>query len=224
MKLVVEALLEILLFPVYILCGPLGYIIKLKPAPTGKKIVFVHGWLTNNPLYFFFKRYLESKGFSVYMTNLGLMASDFNLEAKNLKLFIDEMGLKDFTLVGVSGGAIVSYLYLQNLGGWSKANRFISIGGPYKGTPLAYLAYWSGSARQIIPGSRFLEELNRKPVVNADGITTVSAKYDDVVPPQSSLLPGAKHKIIPAVGHLVLQSLAQETFALVEKLANQVPT
>ena len=222
MKFLFEALLEILLFPVYLLCGPLGYFIKLKPTPVGKKIVFVHGWLTNNPLYFFFKQYLEKKGFSVHMTDLGLMASDFNSEAKNLKSFVDRNNLKDFTLVGASGGAIVSYLYLQNLGGWDKTKNFISIGGPYKGSPLAYLAYWSGSARQIVPGNNFLKELNRKPTINANSITTISAKYDDVLPPRSSMLSGVKHEITPTVGHVVLQSAAKETFKLVEKLANQV--
>lgn len=219
MRFIFEFILEIFLLPTYVICGVLGLFIKLKPAPGGKEIVFVHGWLTHNPLYIFFKKYLESEGFSVYMTDIGLMTTDFNKEAEKLKTYIDRNDLKNFVLVGVSGGALVSYLYLQKLGGWRKTNRFISIGGPFSGTPLAFLGFPWNSGRQMIPGNNFLKQLRSELPINSGKIICVSAKYDELVPSDSSKLHGVNTEIIPVLGHVNLQAVSKETFKLVKRCA-----
>lgn len=219
MKYLFYLLFEVFLFPIYLIAGFIGIFINLKPSFGGKKIVLVHGWLTSNLPYIFLKRYLENKGFSVYMPNISLMASDLNKESMNLKEYIETNKLENFTLVGLSTGANISYLYLQSFDGWTKTKRFISIGALFKGTPLVYLAPFLGSARQLIPGSKFLKKLNQKSPLNREKIICIFAKYDELIPKYSSKLKGVKHEEVPVLGHVVLQVVAKETFALVEKYA-----
>ena len=132
LRLTVSLITEIFFLFLYVLSGLLGYFFKLgsinakytKPHP----IVFVHGWLTQNPLYYFLKRYLEKLGFLVYMTDFGLQLGDFDKLAIKLNKFINDKKLKNVILVGVSGGAIVSFSYLQNHDGWKNIRKYISVG------------------------------------------------------------------------------------------------
>ena len=212
-------LIEIILLPISLIFGLLGYFIKLKHAAEGQKIVFVHGWLTSNLPLLFFKRYLESRGFSVYMSNVGLLTTDLNKGSINLKEYIEKKKLKGFILVGFSAGAIVSYLYLQKFDGWKKTKRLICIGAPFKGSPLAYLAFFSRSARQMTTDSKFLKKLNQNLILNRENIVCISAKHDEIVPSYSSKLKDVKHEEVPVLGHVVLQLASKETFAIVEESA-----
>ena len=63
------------------------------------------------------------------------------------------------TLVGFSMGAIVCRYYIQKLSGAQRVLAFYSIAGPHEGTWTAYL-YPGRGVRQLLPGSRFLRELN----------------------------------------------------------------
>lgn len=148
MKFIFGCFQEIIFLVFAFVAGLLGYVLPLdKVLGSGEngKIVFVHGWFAQNPLFYFLKHYLVREGFRVYMTNFGLHLEDFYLLAKRLSKFIQENDLHDVTLVGASNGAIISLLYLQKMEGWSNVRRFIGVGGPYKGTPLAYFGLFSKS-------------------------------------------------------------------------------
>ncbi len=201
---------------IYLLAGLLGFIFplgSLNKNPTRKySFVFVHGWLTQNPLYWLLKHYLEHHGYLVYMTNLGLQAGDFRISAKRLKAYMDARELRDVILIGVSGGAIISFYYLQRLDGWHRVLKFISIGGPFRGSPLAVLAFFSKGARQMIPDSPFIQELFEDGVTNIGRIVCLYTKHDELVPRWSSQLDGANNICIDTIGHVNFQAFCRQTY------------
>jgi len=226
MKVLVGFLMEILLLPMYFLAGVVGYVFPLqrvKRENSNKSpIVFVHGWLTQNPLYCFLKRSLENKGFIVYMTNFGLLSSDFNQDAQRLKDFIESKNLKDVVLVGVSGGGIVSYLYLQHFEGWKRVKKFVSIATPFGGASLAILAtLFSGSARQMMPDSFFVSKIKSERVKNPEKIVSISAKYDEAIPQENMKLADVEHRVVDCFGHVFLQTISSNTFSLIENYAEE---
>jgi len=192
---------------------------KILRSGESGEIVFVHGWFSQNPLFFFLKRYLVKKGFRVYMTNFGAHLGDLRELADRLSEFIKKNDLDNVVLVGFSNGAIISLLYLQEMDGWQKVRQFIGIGGPYKGAPLARFGFFSKSARQLLPKSEFLEKLFKNDLVNPDKITCISAKHDEIVPTWSSQLPGVKNEVLPIIGHVYLGAFSQSTYDLVVKYA-----
>lgn len=126
-------------------------------------VVLVHGFLDHGSLFNNLRHALRKKGYEVYAINL---KPNFGLKgieplAEQLKTLIDSVSAPAQTvaLVGFSMGGIVSRYYLQRLDGLKKVHRFISIASPHHGTYMAYLLPFK-ACRQMLPGSRFLAELN----------------------------------------------------------------
>src|SRR4030065_1200146 len=124
-------LIEFCLLWVYLFSTITGYLFPLtgiNPHPTKKtKIVLVHGWMANNPIFYFLKRYLEKCGYQVYMTNPGLLLEDIAISAQKLKQFIDSHDLEDIVLVGESTGGLVAFEYAQHADGWKNVKKLICI-------------------------------------------------------------------------------------------------
>lgn len=109
-------------------------------------------------------------------------------------------------LVGFSMGALVSRFYVQKLGGKERVRRFVSISGPHAGTLTAY-ALWNEGAKQMRPGSAFLESLEADP--DPWGEVEVTAIYTPldlmILPSQSSVLRGAREVItVPVALHALM--------------------
>ena len=64
-----------------------------------------------------------------------------------------------FDLVGFSMGGLVARYYIQNMGGYSRVRRFITISTPNHGTFWAWLSGRAG-VKQMRPGSEMLRDLN----------------------------------------------------------------
>lgn len=225
LKLFFEFIFEIFLYVVGLITGILELFFSLdsvNPHPTKKyPIVFVHGWFAQSLLYFFLKRCLEKKGFLVYMANVGHLLNDLDKDAVSLKRFIDKNELKQIILVGVSAGGLVSYRYLQKLAGWTKVKRFISLGTPFKGSLLAQLGgIFLGSARQMTPGSSFLNEIKKEQILQPDKIICIRARYDELVSRSSSLLPGTKQETVICFGHIFFQCASLQTMTLIAEYSN----
>ena len=151
----------------------------------------------------------------MHLTNFGWHTGDIKKDAHKLKDFLERNNLRGAVLIGASLGALISLFYLQRLGGWKRVNKFISIGGPFYGSPAAHLAAWfSQSAQQMIPGSKFLTSLISKVKITKK-IICISAELDELVPKNSSYLIGSKHIIVDVIGHLNLQ-FSQKTFRTIE--------
>ena len=64
----------------------------------------------------------------------------------------------EISLVGHSAGGISAREYLKHQGGTEDIARYIAIGSPQYGSPGACVQ--SGSAKDLCPGSEYMEELN----------------------------------------------------------------
>ncbi|MBS3052005.1 MAG: alpha/beta hydrolase [Candidatus Aenigmarchaeota archaeon] len=195
----------------YITSGLLGYFWKLKTTKNLKSkrstAVIIHGWLTQSPMLFLQKCSLEKEGYNVYIPEFGWQLGDIKELTEKLDLYLKNKNLKNVILIGNSLGSIISLKYLNTYNGWKRVRKFISISGPFRGSNLAYLAFWfSKSARQMLPDSKFLKELLAN-IKNKNKITCVSAEIDFIVPRLSSQIKGTNNKIIKVLGHTNLQFL-----------------
>ena len=91
-----------------------------------------------------------------------------------------------FDIVGFSMGAMIARYYVQRLEGLARVRRFVTIAAPHHGTWTAYLRNNPG-ARDMRPGSPFLQDLNR----NAESLsglsfTSIWTPLDLMIVPSSS--------------------------------------
>lgn len=217
-----DLLFELFLFPAYLLSGILGYFIPLNSLSVGGNkgpLVFVHGWMTQNPIFFFFKKFMENKGFTVYMTNFGWELGDIEQSAQMLKNYIESRNLKNIILVGASEGGIIALTYLQLFDGWQNIKKFVAIASPFKGAYLAVLAPFSKAAVQMKNETQFLKKILGKGIPPLNKVVCISAKYDEIVSPSSSFLPGAQREVVNCFGHISLQTISPEVHKLIAKIA-----
>jgi pimeloyl-ACP methyl ester carboxylesterase len=133
-----------------------------KDAPT---VVIVERWMNSNIFHNFWKYYLEKKDLNVYLVSLRLQKGNFDESAQELKKFIDTENLENMILVGISGGGISAYLYLQNYDGWRKVKNFISIGTPFRGSSLIFpLSLFIYSAEELLPESKLIKKIKKEKV------------------------------------------------------------
>ena len=110
-----------------------------------------------------------------------------------------------FAIIGFSMGALVVRYYLQELGGYRRADAFFSICGPHAGTLTAYM-YPSEGVYQMRPRSEFLIRLDQ----SADRlagipITCYWTPFDLMVRPiESAKWLRAEHVRIPAPLHSIM--------------------
>ncbi|MGE5041596.1 MAG: esterase/lipase family protein [Candidatus Levyibacteriota bacterium] len=182
-------------------------------------IVIVHGWMTGNVLYLFFKWYLEKKGFRVYMPNLGLQMEDLHIYPKILSNYLKEKQIKEPVLVGISTGGLVSIEYAQKIDGWKTVKKLITIATPFKGSYAAYLSVLSKSVKQLRPNSAYMRYIDESVEAHPQKVVHLVAKADQLVYRTSSTLPGIKTIIIPVIGHVKLHAFSQKTFEAVARIA-----
>ncbi|GEM_PF-5253623 len=181
-------------------------------------ILIFEQWFAQNLWHIYIKWYLERKGFTVYWTNFSLLKGSHHDAAKYLSKYIEKHRLHNITLVGVSMGAVSSLLYLQEYDGWVKVRKFISIGGPLKGTPLAFLIYFLTPGRQVLPNSTFIKNLVGN-IKHPERIVCISAKFDEFVPHWSNTVPHAYNRVVDIVGHNNLHVISKSVFSSIAKEA-----
>lgn len=216
---ITQWLIEILLIMTYPLVSlsrlflPLH---KITSRPTKKApIIIVEQWFSKNAYHIFMKKYLEKKGFVVYWFNFSLLRGGIDEGAQALKKFIDNRNLQNVVLVGISVGAVTSLIYLEQHNGWRKVKKLISIGGPFKGTPLAYFIFFLKTGRQLLPNSIFLQRLFARKLTHPDRIISLTSLKDEMVPPASSKLSTMNTFVLNRVGHNNLHVWSKETFKLI---------
>lgn len=108
------------------------------------------------------------------------------------------------SIVGHSMGALVARAALRGARR-GLIGRIITIGAPHHGTALACRFHWP-SARQMCPGSGWLEELNACQEGRLDIPVTTLYSLDDnyITPPVSARLRGARAIELQGIGHLGL--------------------
>ena len=93
----------------------------------GRVVVIVESWLNTNYIHRFFVRFLRKKGYVVYIKNFPLQRGDFEDKADELNEFLKDKKLSNFSLIGISGGAITALYYLNKFNKWGDIKKFISL-------------------------------------------------------------------------------------------------
>lgn len=193
------------------------------PHPTKGTIIMVFCWFTPNNAHYKWVSYLEKAGYRTYLVNVPLLFEDFDATAKRLEQFIIEHNCKNYTLVGISTGALVCWYFLHVYGKWHEIHRFISLGGPVHGTPTAWFISYAKKGRDMLPGSRFIRQLENTPILPKK-IVTLSAAWDELVPRKNSQLNNTVSYILPILGHNKFHLGSKEVYELIAKLAEEKNT
>lgn len=221
-KFIYDILLEVGLIILYPLLSVTLQIGLQKPQlkNNGQVIVIVERWLSLNIRHIFWKRYLERRGFRVYLINLPLWKKDFSDSSKKLSDYIDQFGLSDIILVGISSGALSALLYLQERNGWNKVKKFISIGAPFKGTYAILFLSFLPSGRELLPGSKLVKKIQSYPTFDPRKTICIKAKFDEMVP-SGSILNGAKKITLNIFGHNNLHLHNKKTYKIIIENAKE---
>lgn len=104
-----------------------GASIAVEDIGTGQPIVFIHGWPLNNQMFEYQYNYFLAKGYRTIgidlrgFGNSDLIIEDYSYDtlAADVKAVIDELDIREATLVGFSMGGAVAARYMANYEGYS---------------------------------------------------------------------------------------------------------
>jgi triacylglycerol lipase len=166
-------------------------------------VLLVHGYLCNRGFWWWIRRHLQTRGYTVATVNLEPPFADIADFVEQLRQRIDavrqETGAATVYLVGHSMGGLVIRGYIKRHGTRS-VGRVITLGTPHRGTRLASLGL-GRNARSMRPNSDWLKASSIKaPPVPI--LSIWSARDNFVLPQDSGRLTGAREVILKDVGHL----------------------
>jgi len=144
---------------------------------------------------------LRATGRDVTVMNLpgdgtGDLRAQADVLATTVSAVLSRTHAASVDVVGYSAGSIVTRIYVQDMHGFSRVRRVVTLGAPNHGTDLAATA---GSlvpgacveaCAQLEPDSSVLAELNARPLSIA--VTSIYTEDDQTVtPPTTAVLAGA---------------------------------
>jgi pimeloyl-ACP methyl ester carboxylesterase len=184
-------------------------------------VLLIHGFLGTRGSMYPLERRLADEGLCVFSFNLGafnsrdIRASAFLIHRK-IESILSQTSVSRIDIVGHSMGGLIGLYYIKKLGGQARVRRLIMMGTPVKGTwyalaGVATLGLWSKSSWQLLPRSRFLDELSQGALPPEVDIYTLAAARDWVCPLPSTRLRGAT-AVIVRMGHSSLV-ISEEVFA-----------
>jgi triacylglycerol lipase len=172
--------------------------------------LLIHGFLgTRGSMYLLEKR-LRDDGFMVISFNIGavntrdIRRSAFLIRTKVERILADSPWQK-IDILGHSMGGLIGMYYAKKLGGAARIRKLIMMGTPVQGTwialaGIATLGLWSTSSWQLLPRSRFLDELAAGPMPPDLEVYTLAAARDWVVPLARTKVQGSTPVTVP-LGH-----------------------
>ncbi|MEU3450815.1 triacylglycerol lipase [Streptomyces thermolilacinus] len=181
----------------------------VRPDP----IVFVHGWNSDGSAWQTMANRFKADGWPVghldawtYNTTQSNATTAAQL-ADEIKRVLATTGATKVDVVTHSMGALSSRYYLKNLGGASKVDAWVSLGGPNHGTETAR---WCGGAScvEMRPGSAFLNALNSgDETPGSPRYATWGSPCDNIINPTSSVaLTGAVNTTTACLDHSGLRT------------------
>lgn len=200
-----------------LLVAALAAVAALAPAASAaaqEPIVFVHGWNSSGSVWSTMIGRFQADGWSsAQLNNWSYNTAQSNTTtAGQLSTKVDQVlaatGAGKVDIVTHSMGGLSSRYYLKNLGGTSKVDEWVSLGGPNHGTSTAYFCFWNTSCFEMQPGSSFLNALNSgDETPGAVNYGTWWSPCDNVINPDSSVsLSGAANTQTACIGHSALYS------------------
>lgn len=190
---------------------------RLQPPPAGAigsvgaarhrrpPVLLIHGYGCSRAAWWWLRPRLEAAGWTVATLNLEPVYASIDDYIEQLARRIDavlgETGAEKLILVGHSMGGLVARAYLQRFGG-ARVAGLVTLGTPHQGSRLAVLGVGE-NARQMRPGSPWLQHVARLPVVVET--TVIYSPHDNFVMPQAHLqLSGTEACAVGEVGHLAM--------------------
>ncbi|MBI3957323.1 MAG: lipase [Chloroflexi bacterium] len=172
-------------------------------------VVMAPGYRDDASVFARFVDYLRGQNFNTFPMTLAPSDGRVPLEAlaSQVSDFVEQSFAPEQRLdfVGFSMGGVVLRYYLQRLGGLARAQRFVTLGTPHRGTWIAYGSNRPG-VRQMRPGSAFLRNLAE----DADRLgkisfTSIWTPLDlTIVPARSSAIDVGRHERVRIPHHRAL--------------------
>ena len=179
-------------------------------TPEAPPILIIHGFLGTRGSMYMLERRLVGDGFVVVSFNLGtLNVRDIRRSAflihRKIERILSQTPSQRIDIIGHSMGGLIGLYYVKKLGGHARVRKLIMMGTPIRGTWAALagvmtLGLWSTSSWQLLPRSRFLDELAKGPMPPGVEVHTIAAARDWVVPLATTRLSGANAMTVP-LGH-----------------------
>lgn len=173
-------------------------------------VLLIHGFLGTRGSMYPLERRLSRDGICVFSFNLGALNTrdirdSATLIHHKIQSILAQTAVHKIDIIGHSMGGLIGLDYIKRLGGKERVRKLVMMGTPLRGTwsalaGVATVGLLSRSSWQILPGSRFLDELLREPPPREVSYYSIAAQRDWVCPPESTLLPGATHVTVP-LGH-----------------------
>jgi triacylglycerol lipase len=179
-------------------------------APETPPVLLIHGFLGTRGSMYMLERRLVDDGFVVVSFNIGtLNVRDIRRSAfmihRKIERILAQTPSQRIDIIGHSMGGLIGLYYVKKLGGAPRVRKLVMMGTPVRGTWAALagvvtLGLWSTSSWQLLPRSRFLDELAQGPLPPGVEVSTIAAARDWVVPLQTTRLAGANAVTVP-LGH-----------------------
>lgn len=179
-------------------------------SENARPLLLLHGFLGTRGSMYPLERRLLNDGFCVLSFNLGtLNTRDIRRSAflihRKVERILAQTQWEEIDIVGHSMGGLIGLYYVKKLGGHARVRKLVMMGSPVRGTwaalvGIATLGLYSTSSWQLLPRSRFLDDLARGSFPSEVDVYTIAAARDWLCPPESTRMPGAKATTVP-YGH-----------------------
>jgi len=172
-------------------------------------VLFVHGWNSSGAAWFTMINRFKADGYTDQeLFNMSYYSAQSNaITAQELSRKVDSIltvtGAAKVDIITHSMGALSTRYYIKNLGGGTKVDDFVSLGGPNHGTNTAFFCGQTACV-EMRPNSSFLNALNKKDETPGRVISygTWWSPCDEVINPQrSTILSGAANTQTVCIGH-----------------------
>jgi triacylglycerol lipase len=179
------------------------------PAQTAHDpILFVHGWNSSGSAWNTMIARFQADGWtSAELNNWSYNTAQSNATTAGqvrdkVNQILSATGAAKADVISHSMGALSTRYYGKNLGGDTKIDEWVSLGGPNHGTDTAYFCF-DTSCSEMRPGSSFLTSLNSgDETPGAPNYGTWWSPCDEVINPDSSVaLNGARNTQTACMSH-----------------------
>ena len=171
--------------------------------------------------------YLHEEGFSPIAPNYNFLRDIRKTvvdQAENIDALCQKHGER-VSLIGHSQGGLVATSIAQERP--DLVDTVLTLGAPFKGTVTAYLNYAVPSCRQMVPGSKFLKELNGKGFPKDVRFISICSTYDHlIIPWEDAKLPVQENTanfIVTEEGHARLIECHELIAGILEKRVEILP-